>query len=58
VDVEDYHRAAGEEATPVLREQFGLDPRQLELFEMLVRKPLVRREQDDLIEFMLTVMRL
>lgn len=45
MDVEDL--AAGEEAPPLLREELGVDTRELKLLQMLVRESLVRSEQDD-----------
>ena len=44
VDVNDLNRPASEQPTPLLREEFGLHPRKLEFAQVLLRKPLVRRE--------------
>ena len=50
-DFNDLHCLPGEQTAPVLVEQLGLDARRLELAQMLLGQALVRREQDDAVEF-------
>ncbi len=49
-DFEDLDRAPGEESAPVLVEQLRVDACRLELAQVLLRQPLVGREQEDAVQ--------
>ena len=49
-DLEDLDRLPGEQPAPVLVEQLRVDARRLELAQVLLRQPLVGREQQDAVQ--------
>ena len=49
-DLQDLDRLAGEESPALLAEDLRLDPRRLELAQVLAREPFVRGQQDDAVE--------
>ena len=50
---EDLHGLPAEQPSAVLVEQFGLDPCRFELAQVLLRQPLVGRQQEDAVQFVL-----
>ena len=57
-DFDDLDRPAREERPGLLREQVGVDPRGVELFEVLLGEALVGRQQDDPVQPLLFVVQL
>src|SRR5690606_11539903 len=56
-DLDDLDRLARKEPPPLLAEDFGLNARPFELAQMLLRKPLVGRKQNDTVQRLRSPMR-